>query len=108
LPVFAWLLVVEALNVATVAVALAAYGQHKSIAVSIIAYAVTGLLAIVDPLPIGLAEASLAAVLVRFNVPGSTAAVVVITQRLLEIWLPVAIGLATKWRLRIWPTDVGA
>ena len=74
-----WLLIVEALNVTTVAVALAAYGQHKSIALSIVAYAVAGLFTTIDPLPVGLAEASLAAVLIHNGVPGAVAAVVVVT-----------------------------
>jgi uncharacterized protein (TIRG00374 family) len=99
-PVLFWLLIVEALNITTVAVALAAYGQHKSIALSIIAYAVSGLFTIIDPLPVGLADASLAAVLIQYDVPGAIAAVVVVTQRVIEIWLPLAIGAATSWLQR--------
>ena len=43
---------------------------------------------------------TLAAILIKYDVTGAVAAVVVVTQRLLEIWIPAAIGAATSWFLR--------
>ena len=102
LPAFAWMVMIEVLGIAMVWICLAAYGQHVSIAVPIVGYGISVLFSVVGVLPAGLggAEASLGAVLVSFDVPGSTAAVVVLTYRVLETWVPLVAGLvvARYWR----------
>ncbi|MEP7215686.1 MAG: flippase-like domain-containing protein, partial [Anaerolineaceae bacterium] len=87
-------LMVEALGVASIAVILVAFGEHGGLPVSLVAYAISVLFSIVGFLPagIGFAEASLAATLTAFGVPGPVAAVVVLTYRLFEVWVPFVIG----------------
>jgi uncharacterized protein (TIRG00374 family) len=102
LPAFGLMLVIELLSMSMVWICLAAYGQHLSISVPIVGYGVAVLFSLVSVLPagIGFAEASLGAVLVSFGVAGSVAAVVVLTYRILETWLPLVTGLlvARAWR----------
>jgi uncharacterized membrane protein YbhN (UPF0104 family) len=102
LPVLAWMLLVEVLGVAMVWTSLAAYGQGTGVVVPVVGYGVSVLFAIVGVLPagIGFAEASLGAVLVSFGIPGSVAAIVVITYRVFETWIPLVTGLAVSrwWR----------
>jgi uncharacterized protein (TIRG00374 family) len=102
LPPLAWMMLTEALSIAMVWIALAAYGEHLSIAVPIVGYGVSVLFSLVGVLPagIGFAEASLGAVLVSFGVAGSVAAVVVLTYRVFETWIPFVTGIlvARSWR----------
>jgi uncharacterized protein (TIRG00374 family) len=102
LPTIAWMLSIEAIGVLLLWECLRAYGQHTGISVPLVGYAISVLFSIIGVLPagIGFAEASLGAVLVSFSVPGPTAAVVVITYRVLEVWLPLVLGLIVmrRWR----------
>lgn len=102
LPALGWMVLVELLGILIVWSCLAAYGQHTSIAVPLVGYGMSVLFSIIGVLPagIGFAEASLGAVLVSFDVPGPTAAVVVLSYRLFETWLPLTAGLvlARGWR----------
>lgn len=104
LPALGWMVLLELLGILIVWSCLAAYGQHTSITVPLVGYALSVLFSIISVVPagIGFAEASLGAVLVSFDVPGPTAAVVVLSYRLFETWLPLAVGLvlARAWRRR--------
>lgn len=107
LPAFAWLLAIEVLGVVMLWCSLAAFGVRDGITVPLVGYAITVLFSMVGVLPagIGFAEASLGAVLVSFDVPGPTAAVVVLTSRVLETWIPLGLGLLAA---RGWRRDAGA
>lgn len=96
---FGWMLTIEALGVSLVWLCLAAFGHRTGVTVPVVGYGISVLFSIVGFLPagIGFAEASLGAVLVSFDVPGPVAAVVVITYRLLETWIPLATGLVVAW-----------
>jgi uncharacterized protein (TIRG00374 family) len=87
-------LLVEVLGVLTIWAVLRAFGESVGLQVPVVAYAISVLFSIVGVLPagIGFAEASLATVFTSFGVPGSVAAVAVITYRLFEVWIPFAIG----------------
>lgn len=87
-------LLVEILGVLTIWAVLRAFGQTVGLQAPLVAYAISVLFSIVGVLPagIGFAEASLATVFTSFDVPGSAAAVAVITYRLFEVWIPFAIG----------------
>jgi uncharacterized protein (TIRG00374 family) len=102
LPAIGWMLSIEAIGVLLVWECLRAYGQHTGISVPLVGYAISVLFSIIGILPagIGFAEASLGAVLVSFSVPVAIAAVVVLTYRVLEVWLPLLLGLAVMrhWR----------
>ena len=102
LPAFAWLVGIEALGVAMLWCALAAFGVRTGLTTPLVGYAISVLFSMVGVLPagIGFAEASLGAVLVSFDVAGPTATVVVLTSRVLETWIPLGLGLvvARGWR----------
>lgn len=102
LPALAWMLLLEVLGISIVWSCLAAYGQHTSITVPLVGYGMSVLFSIIGVLPagVGFAEASLGAVLISFDVPGPTAAVVVLSYRVFETWLPLTVGLllARGWR----------
>jgi uncharacterized membrane protein YbhN (UPF0104 family) len=102
LPALGWMLLLEVLGISIIWCCLAAYGERTSITVPLVGYGISVLFSIVGVLPagIGFAEASLGAVLVSFDVPGATAAVVVLSYRVFETWLPLVVGLvlARGWR----------
>ncbi len=87
-------LVVEVLGVAMLWAALRAFGQHAGVSLPVIGYAISVLFGIVWVLPAGLGavELSLGAVLLSFNVTPAATALVVLTYRLFELWLPLAAG----------------
>jgi uncharacterized protein (TIRG00374 family) len=103
-PVFGLMLMIELVSISMIWFCLAAYGQPVGIAVPIVGYGVSVLFSLISVLPagIGFAEASLGAVFVSFGVSGSVAAVVVLTYRTLETWLPLVTGIlvARVWRRR--------
>jgi uncharacterized membrane protein YbhN (UPF0104 family) len=102
LPTMGWMFAIEALGVALLWECLRAYGQRTGLGVPLAGYSISVLFSIVGVLPagIGFAEASLGAVLVGFSVPVAVAAVVVITYRMFEVWIPLLVGLAVMrhWR----------
>jgi uncharacterized protein (TIRG00374 family) len=103
-PVFGLMLMIELVSIAMVWHCLAAYGQPVGIAVPIVGYGVSVLFSLISVLPagIGVAEASLGAAFVSFGISGAVAAVVVLTYRILETWLPLVTGIlaARVWRRR--------
>jgi uncharacterized protein (TIRG00374 family) len=94
----------EALGVVEMWAVIAAVGGGRSIIVALVAYAVSTMFAIVGVLPAGLGfvEVSLGAVLVSFGLPAPTAVAAVLLYRLVELWIPVAVGALAATRVRRW------
>lgn len=97
------MLLIEILGVTMVWCALRAYGVHAGLTLPLVGYAISVLFSMIGFLPagVGFAEASLGAVLVSFGVAGPTAAVVVLTYRVFETWIPVlagAVAAHVRWR----------
>jgi uncharacterized protein (TIRG00374 family) len=69
-------------------------GIHLDLATTLLVYMLTIMAALVGPLPggIGVADASLGALLIANGVPGAAAAGAVIAFRLLDLWIPLAVG----------------
>jgi uncharacterized membrane protein YbhN (UPF0104 family) len=82
---------------------LAGLGIHLGLATTLLVYMLTLMVALVGPLPggIGIADASLGALLVANGVPGPSAAAAVIAFRLLDLWIPLFVGAAAgAWQYR--------
>ena len=75
-------------------------GIHLGVATTLLVYTLTLMAALVGPIPggIGIADASLGALLVANGVPGPSAAAAVIAFRLLDLWLPLLVGAAAGVR----------
>jgi uncharacterized membrane protein YbhN (UPF0104 family) len=69
-------------------------GIHLGVATTLLVYMLTIMAALVGPLPggLGVADASLGALLVANGVPGPAAAGAVIAFRLLDLWIPLFVG----------------
>lgn len=69
-------------------------GIHLGLATILLVYTLTIMAALVGPLPggIGVADASLGALLVANGVPATAAAGAVIAFRLLDLWIPLVVG----------------
>ena len=69
-------------------------GIHLGLATTLLVYTLTIMAALVGPLPggIGVADASLGALLIANGVSGPAAAGAVIAFRLLDLWLPLFVG----------------
>lgn len=85
---------IELIGIGMLWACLAAFGVHTSIEVPLVAYAAGVLFSTVGFLPAGLgfAEAGLGIALSRAGVDGPRVALVVVTFRLLETWLPFGAG----------------
>ena len=79
---------------------LSGLGIHLGPATTLLVYTLTLMVALVGPLPggIGIADASLGALLVANGVPGPSAAAAVVAFRLLDLWLPLLVGAAAGAR----------
>jgi uncharacterized membrane protein YbhN (UPF0104 family) len=93
------------LGCAGLCLVLTGLGIHLGLATTLLVYTLTIMAALIGPLPggIGVADASLGALLVANGVPGAAAAGAVIAFRLLDLWLPLLIGAvagANHWRTR--------
>jgi uncharacterized protein (TIRG00374 family) len=93
------------LGCAALALVLAGLGVHLDPATMLLVYTLTIMAALVGPLPggIGVADASLGALLIANGVPGAAAAGAVIAFRLLDLWIPLFVGAiagAHHWRRR--------
>ena len=75
-------------------------GIHLGLATTLLVYTLTLMVALVGPLPggIGIADASLGALLVANGVSGPSAAAAVVAFRLLDLWLPLLVGAAAGAR----------
>ena len=75
-------------------------GIHLGLATTLLIYTLTIMAALVGPLPggIGVADASLGALLIANGVAGPTAAAAVLAFRLLDLWLPLFVGAAAGAR----------
>jgi uncharacterized membrane protein YbhN (UPF0104 family) len=82
------------LGCAALALVLTGLGIHLGPATLLLVYTLTIMAALIGPLPggIGVADASLGALLVANGVPAVAAAGAVIAFRLLDLWLPLFIG----------------
>ena len=71
-------------------------GIHLGVATTLLVYTLTLMVALVGPIPggIGIADASLGALLVANGVSGPSAAAAVVAFRLLDLWLPLLVGAA--------------
>ncbi len=69
-------------------------GIHLGMATTLLIYTLTIMAALVGPLPggIGVADASLGALLIANGVPAAAAAGAVIAFRLLDLWIPLLVG----------------
>jgi uncharacterized membrane protein YbhN (UPF0104 family) len=73
---------------------LAGLGIHLGIPTTLLVYTLTLMVALIGPLPggIGIADASLGALLVANGVDAPSAAAAVVAFRLLDLWLPLLVG----------------
>jgi uncharacterized membrane protein YbhN (UPF0104 family) len=71
-------------------------GIHLGVATTLLVYTLTLMVALVGPIPggIGIADASLGALLVANGVSGPSAAAAVVAFRLLDLWIPLLVGAA--------------
>jgi uncharacterized membrane protein YbhN (UPF0104 family) len=93
------------LGCAALFLVLTGMGIHLPIATTLLIYTLTIMAALIGPLPggIGVADASLGALLVANGVSGPAAAGAVIAFRLLDLWLPLVVGAvagAHHWHTR--------
>jgi uncharacterized protein (TIRG00374 family) len=79
---------------------LAGLGVHLGIATTLLVYTLTLMASLVGPVPggVGVADASLGALLIANGVAGPTAAAAVLAFRLLDLWLPLLVGAAAGAR----------
>ncbi len=101
-PVFGHAIGVEVIGIVELWAAAAAVGASHSLLVAFVGYSVSVLFAIVGFLPggLGFVEVSLGAVLVSYGASVATATAAVVLYRVVEMWLPIVIGLAVAQRLR--------
>jgi uncharacterized protein (TIRG00374 family) len=85
---------VDLLGVAQLWAVLRAVGAHPGVELPLVAYAVSTLFGIVGIVPAGLGavEVSLGAVLVSYGVAMGPAAAAVVLYRVVELWIPLAVG----------------
>lgn len=102
LPAVGCAVVIDLLGVVMLWAALAAVGGGNRPVVALVAYAISTLFGIVGVLPGGLmfVEVGAVAVLVSFDTAVGVAAAAVVVFRVLQFWLPLAVGLAVSWWLR--------
>ncbi len=88
------------LGCAGLVLVLSGLGIHLALTETLLVYTLTLMAALVGPLPggIGIADASLGALLVANGVPAPSAAAAVVAFRLLDLWLPLLVGAATGAR----------
>jgi uncharacterized protein (TIRG00374 family) len=79
---------------------LAGLGVHLGLATTLLVYTLTLMASLVGPIPggVGVADASLGALLLANGVAGPTAAAAVLAFRLLDLWLPLLVGAAAGAR----------
>ena len=92
---------VEIIGVAELYCVLRALGLHSHVSVPIVAYAISVLFTIVGFLPggIGFVEAGLGAVLISFGIAHGQAVAAVVLYRMLELWIPMIVGLVAARHL---------
>jgi uncharacterized membrane protein YbhN (UPF0104 family) len=93
---------VEVIGIGQLWCVLRAIGTRPSMALPVVAYAVSVLFQIVGFLPggLGTVEASLGALLVSFSLTGAQAAAAVVLYRVCELWIPLVLGSFAAQRLR--------
>ncbi len=93
-PLLATALLGKLIGVAGLCMVLAGLGVHLGLATTLLVYTLTLMAALVGPLPggVGIADASLGALLIANGVPAASAAAAVVAFRLLDLWLPLLAG----------------
>jgi uncharacterized protein (TIRG00374 family) len=91
------------LDMAALAVFLAAFGAHPPIDGLVVSYGVANVLAAIPITPggLGVVEATLTAALVGFGLPRAQALVGVVSYRLANFWLPIPAGAAAYLALKV-------
>jgi uncharacterized protein (TIRG00374 family) len=86
------------LGVACLALVFGGLGIHLGLVTTLLAYTLTLMASLVGPFPggIGVAEASLGALLVSHGVAAASAAAAVVAFRLLDLWLPLLAGVVAE------------
>ncbi|MGH3897296.1 MAG: lysylphosphatidylglycerol synthase transmembrane domain-containing protein [Pseudonocardiaceae bacterium] len=102
LPAAGCAVAIDLLGVVMLWAALAAVGGGDRPVVALVAYAISTLFGIVGVSPggLGFVEIGAVAVLVSFGATVGTAAAAVVVFRVLQFWIPVAIGVLVSWWLR--------
>lgn len=92
---------IEAIGVGTLWATLAAFGESTGPATPLIGYAAAVVFSAVGFLPAGLgfAEAGLGLALARAGIGAASIALVVVTYRVFEAWIPFAVGAVAAHRL---------
>ncbi len=100
-PVFATAIVGKLIGFAGLCIVLAGLGIHLTLVTALLVYTLTLMASLAGPLPggIGVADASLGALLIANQVPAAAAAAAVVAFRLLDLWLPLLAGGVTGLRL---------
>ena len=98
------------LGCAALYLVLTGMGIHLGLATTLLVYTLTIMASLIGPLPggIGVADASLGALLIANGVPAAAAAGAVIAFRLLDLWLPLFVGAVAgghHWRTRTDASD---
>jgi uncharacterized protein (TIRG00374 family) len=106
MPVLVTAVAGKVIGVACLALVLSGLGAGIGLPATVLVYTLTIMASMIGPLPggIGVAEASLGALLITRGVPAPTAAAAVIAFRLLDLWLPLLAGACAAlldWR-RAW------
>lgn len=102
LPAMGSAVAIDLLGAVMLWAALAAVGGGNRPVVALVAYAISTLFGIVGLLPggLGFVEVGAVAVLVSFDTPVGVAAAAVVVFRVLQFWLPLAVGAVVSWWLR--------
>ena len=95
LPALGWSLLVDVAGAVSLWAVLHAFGEPAGVVVVVSAYGVSMLFALIGFLPggLGFAEISLAGVLIGSGISVPVAAAIAVTDRVIEAWLPSALGL---------------
>ena len=100
-PVFATAIVGKLVGFTGLCIVLAGLGIHLALPTALLIYTLALMASLAGPLPggIGVADASLGALLIANQVPAPAAAAAVVAFRLLDLWLPLLAGAVTGFRL---------
>ncbi|MDQ4103598.1 MAG: flippase-like domain-containing protein, partial [Actinomycetota bacterium] len=102
LPAVGCAIAIDLLGVVMLWAALAAVGGGDRPILAVVAYAISTLFGLVGVSPggLGFVEVGAVAVLVSFGTAVGVAAAAVVVFRVLQFWLPLAVGALVSWRLR--------
>ncbi len=109
LPAVGCAIAIDLLGVVMLWAALAAVGGGDRPILAVVAYAISTLFGLVGVSPggLGFVEVGAVAVLVSFGTAVGVAAAAVVVFRVLQFWLPLAVGALVSWWLRRWDAARG-